>query len=132
VYRSDDAGDSWQNIGSSLPSDFGFPVVVSPDDPDTAYVLPLTSDEFRCTVDGQCRVFRTADGGGSWEPLTKGLPQEDAYLTVLRDGFSAGGPDEPGLFFGTRTGEVFASRDGGERWDLAAAHLPPVQVVRAV
>ena len=128
VYRSDDAGDSWQSVGADLPSDFGFPVVVHPDDPMTFYVIPLESDEFRCTPDGRCRVYRSSDAGGTWEALENGLPQHDAYVTVLRDGFCA---SPSGLYFGTRTGEVFGSTDGGERWETLADHLPPVLCVRA-
>ena len=84
--------------------DFGFPVVAHPTAPSTAYLLPLESDGFRCTPDGQCVVWRTSDAGESWEPLTGGLPQHDAHLTVLRDGFTTDGQDPAGLYFGTRTG----------------------------
>jgi hypothetical protein len=131
VYRSDDFGGEWHEIGAdSLPSTFGFPIVVDPNRPGTAYVLPLTSDAFRCTPDGRLRVFRTTDGGASWECLEKGLPQKDAWLTVLRDGFVADALDPAGLYLGTRTGEVFASADTGESWHELARHLPPVLCVK--
>jgi len=130
VYRSDDAGESWTPIGSSLPSDFGFPLVAHPRRADTAYVIPLVSDEYRCTPEGRCRVYRTIDGGRSWHPLANGLPQQNAQLTVLRDGFASDG--QSGLCFGTRTGEVYASSDDGEHWVEVARHLPPVLSIRAV
>ena len=131
LYRSDDAGARWVDIANGVPSDFGFPIVAHPSDPDTAWCIPLTSDEFRCTAEGKARVFRTRDAGGSWEPLTAGLPQRDAYLTVLRDGFASDGGDPVGLYFGTRTGELFASADEGDSWKLLAAWLPPVMCVKA-
>ena len=139
VYRSDDRGSSWQNVGSSIPSaaeegyelsPFGFPIVAHPRDPDTAWVLPLGSEMQRWTVNGQCRVYRTRDAGGSWEPLSNGLPQEHAYLTVLRDGFAADALDPAGLYVGTRTGELFGSPDAGESWRELARHLPPVLCVK--
>jgi hypothetical protein len=127
VYRSRDFGGRWEEVGAeSLPSTFGFPVVADPNRPGTAYVLPLTSDEFRCTPDGRLRVFRTTDGGDSWESLDRGLPQADAWLTVLRDGFAADALDPTGLYVGTRTGEVFASPDAGASWQELARYLPPV------
>jgi photosystem II stability/assembly factor-like uncharacterized protein len=104
--------------------------VVDPNEPGTVYVLPLTSDEFRCTPDGQFRVFRTTDGGDVWHGLDKGLPQENAWLSVLRDGFSADTLTPAGLYVGTRTGEVFASPDAGETWRELARHLPPVLCVK--
>ncbi|MGI8662395.1 MAG: WD40/YVTN/BNR-like repeat-containing protein [Acidimicrobiales bacterium] len=131
VYRSDDFGGTWQEVGAdSLPSTFGFPIVVDPNHPGTAYVLPLTSDEFRCTPDGQFRVFRTTDGGASWEGLEKGLPQDNAWLAVLRDAFAADALDPAGLYVGTRTGDVFASPDAGDTWQELARHLPPVLCVK--
>lgn len=131
VYRSDDFGGQWNEIGADdLPSTFGFPVVADPNRPGTAYVVPLTSDLFRCTPDGRLRVYRTTDGGASWESLEAGLPQENAWLTVLRDGFTADTLDPTGLYVGTRTGEVFASPDGGESWQEVARHLPPVLCVK--
>lgn len=131
VYRSTDFGGRWYEVGAdSLPSTFGFPVVADPGHPGTAYVVPLTSDAFRCTPDGRLRVYRTTDGGRSWAPLHNGLPQHDAWLTVLRDAFSADALDPVGLYLGTRTGDLFASSDGGASWRELARHLPPVLCVR--
>jgi hypothetical protein len=131
VYRSDDFGTTWEEIGSDrLPSTFGFPVVVDPNRPGTAYVVPLTSDLFRCTPDGRLRVYRTSDGGTTWAELATGLPQDNAWLTVLRDGFTADALDPAGLYLGTRTGDVFASPDAGETWRELACHLPPVTCIK--
>lgn len=131
VYRSDDFGGQWTEIGAdALPSTFGFPVVADPNRPETAYVLPLESDYFRCTPEGRLRVYRTSDGGQTWDALGKGLPQENAYLTVLRDGFTADALDPAGLYLGTRTGEVYGSADAGESWMELARHLPPVLCVK--
>lgn len=137
IYRSDDSGDNWINIGggevsdSGVPSDFGFPVVTHPTQAGTAYVIPLTSDEFRATAEARCRVYRTSDSGKSWEPLSNGLPQENAHLTILRDGFSHDAMSPAGLYFGTRTGQVYGSNDAGESWSLLADNLPGVLSVRA-
>jgi hypothetical protein len=131
VYRSDDHAQRWQDVGAGLPSDFGFPMVAHPRDPDSAWVLPLDSDQRRWTPDGRPRVHRTADGGASWQPLGDGLPDRGAYLTVLRDGFATDGMDPAGLYFGTRTGQLYASADEGEHWRLLAEYLPPVVCVKA-
>ena len=131
LYRTDDGGGQWVDIANGVPSDFGFPIVAHPSDPDTAWIIPLTSDGFRCTAEAKARVFRTRDAGESWEPFGDGLPQDDAFLTVLRDGFSSDGADPVGLYFGTRTGELFASSDEGESWKLLASWLPPVMCVKA-
>ena len=131
IYRSDDGGGSWVPMTGIAGMDFGFPVVAHPTRSDIAYLLPLESDEFRCTPDGRCTVWRTKDAGTSWTPLTEGLPQRDAHLTVLRDGFTSDGQDPAGLYAGTRTGEVYASVDDGDSWRLLAEHLPPVMSVRA-
>ncbi|HEV2360195.1 MAG TPA: hypothetical protein VGS21_00690, partial [Acidimicrobiales bacterium] len=137
VYRSEDAGDSWVDVGrpgqdGGLPSDFGFAMIAHPAWPDTAYVFPLESSEYRCSPDGLCRVFRTTNGGASWEPLTEGLPQGDAHMTVLRDAFTIGDADPHVIAFGTRSGEVYASADGGDDWRLVAWHLPSVLCVRVL
>lgn len=132
VYRSDDDGSSWQAMESGLPTNFGFPVVVHPRQPQTAYVFPLVADMMRVPPDEACRVFRTTDGGGSWEGFGEGLPGQGWLSCVLRDGFCADDGDPTGLYFGSRTGEVYASQDDGERWELVAEHLPDVLSVRAV
>ena len=131
IYRSDDGGGSWDGMTGIAGMDFGFPVVTHPTRADTAYLLPLESDEFRCTPAGRCIVWRTTDAGASWEPLTTGLPQHDAHMTVLRDGFTTDGQQPAGLYFGTRGGEVYGSTDDGDSWRLLANHLPPVLSVRA-
>jgi molybdopterin converting factor small subunit len=131
VYRSDDAGSSWRSIAEGLPSDFGFPLVIDPADPDSAYVIPLNADLDRVSAEGRLRVFETRDAGGSWTPRTEGLPQGDAYLTILRQAFGADGRDPMGLWFGATSGEVFGSADGGATWHLAAHDLAPVLSVRA-
>lgn len=132
VYRSDDSGDTWLDVGKDkLPSDFGFPIVAHPSKPNTAYVIPLDSDEYRATAEGRCRVYRTTDAGDTWEPLGNGLPQDGAHLAILRDGFTSDGMDPLGLWFGTRTGQLYGSADEGESWRLFFDHLPPVLSVRA-
>ena len=132
VYRSDDAGESWIDVGAGLPSDFGFPLAVDPADPDSAYVIPLGGAEDRTTPEGRVRVYETRDAGGSWTPRGDGLPQDHAYLTVLRQAFTSakdGGDLE--LYFGATSGDVFASGDAGRSWASAAAHLPPVLSITA-
>ena len=137
VYRSDDRGVSWTDLssGGGLPADFGFPVVVDPRDPDRAWVIPLVADVDRVTPEGRLRVYETRDAGSTWQARHRGLPQEGAYLTVLRQAFchdgGGAGTGSLGLAFGTTTGEVFASPDAGETWMCAARHLPPVTSVRA-
>jgi photosystem II stability/assembly factor-like uncharacterized protein len=132
VYRSDDAGETWQDIGSDggLPSDFGFPLVADPRDPDRAFVIPLTADLDRVTPEGKVRVYETRDRGTTWRPLTNGLPQRDAFLTILRQAFGHDGRDPLGLYFGAESGEVFGSADGGQTWGTVAEHLPPITSVR--
>ena len=131
VYRSDDAGETWTDIGAGLPSDFGFPMVVDPADPDSAYVIPLKADVDRVTPEGRVRVYETRDAGASWTPRGDGLPDEDAYLTVLRQAFDRAG-EGPGLelYFGATSGVVFGSGDAGASWATVATHLPPVYSVR--
>jgi hypothetical protein len=131
VYRSDDAGESWVSIADGLPSDFGFPMVIDPADPDSAFVIPLVADLDRVTPDGRVRVYETRDAGESWIERGDGLPQEDAYLTILRQAFCGEGSGESmSLFFGATSGDVFGSRDAGARWFIAATNLPPVHSVR--
>ncbi len=131
IYRSDDGGGNWVPMTGIGGMDFGFPVVAHPTRPATAYLLPLVSDEYRCTPDGRCTVWRTTDAGTSWEPLTNGLPQREAHMTVLRDAMTTDDQDPAGIYFGTRSGEVYGSIDDGESWRLLASHLPPVLSVRA-
>jgi photosystem II stability/assembly factor-like uncharacterized protein len=132
VYRSDDAGQTWADIGASLPSDFGFPLAVDPADPDSAYVIPLTADTDRVTPDGRVRVYETRDAGSTWTPQGDGLPARDAYLTILRLAFDWTGEGSGlELYFGSTTGELFGSGDAGATWFTAAAHLPPVYSVTA-
>ena len=132
VYRSDDAGESWNDIGTDtgLPSDFGFPLVADPNDPDRAFVIPLEGDFDRVTPGGALRVYETSDRGASWRPLAEGLPQKDAYLTILRQAFAHDGGKPLGLYFGAESGDVFGSADGGASWNVIADHLPPVVSVR--
>ena len=132
VYRSDDAGESWIDIGTGrgLPSDFGFPLAIDAHDPDRAFVIPLAADADRVTADGRVRVYETRDRGESWRALEAGLPQSQAYLTVLRQAFCSDGGKPLGLYFGAQSGEVFGSTDGGRTWSTIATHLPSVASVR--
>jgi hypothetical protein len=132
VYRSDDAGETWTDIAPGLPSDFGFPLALDPADADSAYVIPLVADIDRVTPDGRVRVYETRDAGASWAPRGEGLPQEHAYLTVLRGAFDSTGEGEAlELYFGATSGEVFGSGDAGASWFDVATHLPPVLSVAA-
>jgi photosystem II stability/assembly factor-like uncharacterized protein len=132
LYRSDNGGDSWNDIANGVPSDFGFGMVMHPHDAETVYIVPLESDEFRCTPEGKLRVYRTRNAGESWEPLSRGLPQKDAMETVLRDAMSADPLNPAGIYFGTRNGQLYGSRDGGASWSALHEHLPPIVSVRAV
>jgi len=132
LYRSEDAAESWQDIANGVPSDFGFAMTMHPHDPETVYIVPIESDGFRCTPDGKLRVYRTCDAGRSWEPLTRGLPQEHALETILRDGMDADALNPAGIYFGTRSGKVYGSPDGGASWSTIADGLPPVLCVKAV
>ena len=132
VYRSDDAGESWNDIAAGLPSDFGFPLAVDPADADSAYVIPLVADIDRVTPEGQVRVYETRDAGASWTPRGDGLPPEQAYLTILREAFDwVGEGDALQLYFGATSGAVFGSADAGRSWFDAATTLPPVLSVSA-
>jgi len=133
VYRSDDAGATWIDVGdgTDLPSDFGFPIVVDPADADSAFVIPHIGAEDRTTPGGAVRVWETRDAGASWSPRTEGLPQQNAYLTVLREAFDTAGEGSGlELYFGATSGEVFGSGDAGASWAQIADHLPPVHSVR--
>ncbi|MEV6122133.1 exo-alpha-sialidase [Streptomyces sp. NPDC052077] len=131
VYRSDDGGDHWTDIGEGLPSTFGFAVAAHPHRGGTAYVFPINADVDRVPAGHRCRVYRTEDAGRSWEPLTAGLPREDHYGTVLRDALRTDDAERAGVYFGNRNGELFASDDDGDSWRLLASHLPDVLCVRA-
>jgi photosystem II stability/assembly factor-like uncharacterized protein len=131
LYRSDDWGDSWQDIANGVPSDFGFAMQMHPHDPDTVYIVPIQSDEFRVVPEAKLRVYRTRDAGTSWQPLTSGLPQSRAFESVLRDGLAADTHDPAGVYFGTRSGKLFASADGGENWTSIIDTLPPICCVKA-
>jgi photosystem II stability/assembly factor-like uncharacterized protein len=132
VYRSDDAGQTWQDIAPGLPSDFGFPLAIDPADPDSAYVIPLVADTDRVTPDGRVRVYETRDAGASWTPRGDGLPAGDAYLTILREAFDWRGEGAGlELYFGATSGAVFGSGDAGASWFDVATNLPPVHSVAA-
>ena len=131
LYRSDDRGENWTDIANGVPSDFGFGIAIHPRDDDSAWIVPLESDEFRCTPEGKLRVYRTRDAGASWAALSNGLPQSNAYETVLRDALAADRLDPAGVYFGTRNGKLFGSRDEGETWSEIMDGLPPVVAVKA-
>lgn len=130
LYRSDDRGETWSDVANGVPSDFGFALAIHPGNPDCAWIVPLESDEFRCTPEGKLRVYRTLDAGGHWEPQAGGLPQAGAYETVLRDALAVDALSPAGLYFGTRSGKLFGSADEGERWVELADGLPPVISVK--
>ncbi|HET7173717.1 MAG TPA: exo-alpha-sialidase [Nocardioidaceae bacterium] len=131
VYRSDDRGANWVSIAAGLPSDFGFPIVVDPHDPDTVYLFPLVADGERIPPGGRPRVWRSRDRGESWTELSKGLPGDGFYSAVVRDAMCADGADPTGVYFGSREGSVYASNDAGDSWRPVANHLPDVLSVRA-
>jgi hypothetical protein len=131
VARSDDGGASWNSIAGGLPSDFGFPMVAHPHKSGTIWNFPLTADVRRFPTEEKCRVFRSTDAGESWQPQADGLPSEPFYPSVLRDAMCADDAERAGVYFGTRSGEVYASPDEGESWSLVASHLPDVLCVRA-
>ena len=116
VMRSDDAGDSWNEVSGNLPTDFGFPIDVHAHEPETIYVVPIKSDSEHYPPDGKLRVYRSRTGGNEWEALTKGLPQKDCYVNVLRDAMSVDSLDPCGIYFGTTGGQVYASADAGDSW----------------
>ncbi len=132
VWRSSDGGRAWQAVTAGLPSTFGFPIRVHPRDGRTIWTVPLNGDtEGRYPPDAAAAVWRSRDGGASWQALRDGLPQESCFFTVLRQAMAGDGRDPAGVYFGTNTGSVFASRDEGETWDEIARHLPTVLAVEA-
>ena len=126
VMRSDNAGDTWHEVSGNLPTDFGFPIDVHAHEPDTIYVVPITSDSLHYPPEGKLRVYRSRTGGNEWEPLTKGLPQENCYVNVLRDAMSVDSLDPCGVYFGTTGGQVYGSPDGGDSWTPIVRDLPAV------
>jgi photosystem II stability/assembly factor-like uncharacterized protein len=126
VMRSDDAGESWSEISGNLPSDFGFPIDVNANDPETIYVVPIKSDSEHFPPDGKLRVYRSRTGGNEWEALTNGLPQRDCYVNVLRDAMAVDALDPCGVYFGTTGGQVYVSADGGDTWNPIVRDLPAV------
>jgi photosystem II stability/assembly factor-like uncharacterized protein len=129
MHRSDDGGCSWVEITEGLPSDFGFAGAAHPHDRDSFYVIPLDPGHGRCMPDGRAAVWRTRDAGATWQRLDQGLPQRDAHLGVLREGLAIDQLDVPGLYFGTSTGQVFASADEGDSWTEIASYLPAISSV---
>ena len=126
VMRSDDAGESWHEISGNLPTDFGFPIEVHAHQPETIYVVPIKSDSEHFVPDGKLRVYRSRTGGNEWEALTKGLPQRDCYVNVLRDAMSVDSLDPCGIYFGTSGGQVYGSTDAGDSWTAIVRDLPAV------
>ncbi|MEP7176302.1 MAG: exo-alpha-sialidase [Gemmatimonadales bacterium] len=126
VMRSDDAGDSWREVSGNLPTDFGFPIDVHAHEAETIYVVPIKSDSEHYPPEGKLRVFRSRSGGQEWEPLTRGLPQRDCYVNVLRDAMAVDSLDACGVYFGTTGGQVYASADGGDSWNPIVRDLPAV------
>jgi photosystem II stability/assembly factor-like uncharacterized protein len=131
VMRSDDAGDSWREVSGNLPSDFGFPIDIHAHEPETIYVVPIKSDSEHFPPDGKLRVFRSRSGGDEWEELTKGLPQRDCYVNVLRDAMTVDALDPCGVYFGTTGGQVYGSNDAGDSWNPIVRDLPAVLSVEA-
>jgi photosystem II stability/assembly factor-like uncharacterized protein len=126
VMRSDDGGDNWREVSGNLPTDFGFPIDVHAHEPETVYVVPIKSDSEHFPPEGKLRVYRTRSGGDEWEPLTRGLPQSDCYVNVLRDAMTVDTLDPCGIYFGTTGGQVYGSADGGDSWTAIVHDLPAV------
>jgi photosystem II stability/assembly factor-like uncharacterized protein len=131
VMRSDDGGDSWNEISGNLPTDFGFVIDVHAHEPETIYVVPIKSDSEHFPIDGQLRVYRSRSGGNEWEALTHGLPQSNCYVNVLRDAMTTDSLDKCGIYFGTTGGQVYASADAGDTWQAIVHDLPSVLSVEA-
>jgi photosystem II stability/assembly factor-like uncharacterized protein len=133
MYRSDDGGRVWTSIEAGLPSSFGFPAAAHPRDPNTLYLVPLNGDiKGRYMPDAKTAVWRTRDGGESWQAMRAGLPQESAFFGVLRQALATDTLDNSGVYFGTNCGSVFASRDEGETWTCIAQHLPMISSVETL
>ena len=128
-YRSQDGGQTWQEITAGLPSDFGFAMAIHPRDGETIYVVPLQSDDFRCPPEGNLQAFRSQDAGRSWKALSNGLPQENAFMGVYRECLATDTLEPVGVYFGANTGKIFFSIDEGDTWDILADNLPPVTSV---
>ena len=126
VMRSDDAGENWREISGNLPTDFGFVIDVHAHEPETIYVVPIKSDGEHFVHDAKLRVYRSKTGGNEWEPLTKGLPQSNCYVNVLRDAMAVDNMDSCGVYFGTTGGQVYASKDAGDSWSAIVHDLPAV------
>jgi photosystem II stability/assembly factor-like uncharacterized protein len=126
VMRTDNAGDSWQKVSGNLPTDFGFVIDVHAHEPETIYVVPIKSDSEHYPPDGKLRVYRSRTGGNEWEALTKGLPQQDCYVNVLRDSMAVDVLDPCGIYFGTTGGQVYGSANAGDSWTPIVRDLPPV------
>jgi BNR/Asp-box repeat len=126
VMRSDNGGDLWQEVSGNLPTDFGFVIDVHAHDPETIYVVPIKSDSEHYPPDGKLRVYRSKTGGNEWEALTRGLPQSDCYVNVLRDAMAVDSMDSCGVYFGTTGGQVYASADAGDNWKPIVRDLPAV------
>ena len=131
VYRSDDGAENWTEITAGLPSDFGYALAIDPHDANTLFVIPEESSHMRSTVDGRLRVYRSIDAGESWQALTQGLPQQNAYVSILREGMTSDGGRPCGVYFGTSSGHLFASHDAGGSWTLIAGYLPRILSVAA-
>jgi len=126
VMRSDNAGDLWHEVSGNLPTDFGFPIGVHAHEPDTIYVVPIKSDSEHFPIDGKLQVYRSRSGGNEWEALTRGLPQSNCYVNVLRDAMSVDSLDSCGIYFGTTGGQVYVSADAGDSWKAIVHDLPAV------
>jgi photosystem II stability/assembly factor-like uncharacterized protein len=126
VMRSDDAGENWYEVSGNLPTDFGFVIDVHAHQPETVYVVPIKSDSEYFPPEGKLRVYRSRTGGNEWEALTRGLPQSDCYVNVLRDAMAVDSLEECGVYFGTTGGQVYASPDGGDNWTAIVQNLPSV------
>jgi photosystem II stability/assembly factor-like uncharacterized protein len=129
VLRTDNAGEQWTEVSGNLPTDFGFPIDVHFHEPETIFVVPIKSDSEHFPPDGKLRVYRSKTGGNEWEPLTKGLPQKDCYVNVLRDAMAVDSLDACGVYFGTTGGQVYCSANGGNSWNAIVRDLPAVYSV---